>query len=130
MVRLALLIIVAGFIWFTLKDAPGMTLASPDTLVAASPANAAPATPERIILAQAQTQPSAKARRTQRTRPQIWVTPRYPYRNYHSLYPVPYKYEYPGPNGVRECVNRYVTENRPSGPVIVQRTKCWWVVRR
>jgi len=65
-----------------------------------------------------------------RARPQVRVTPRAPYRRYHSAYPVPYKYEYPGPNGVRHCVNSYVTERRPSGAVIVPHMRCWWVVRR
>jgi hypothetical protein len=38
-----------------------------------------------------------------RARTQVHVTPRYPYRHYHSFYPVPYYAEYPGPNGVRRC---------------------------
>jgi hypothetical protein len=43
------------------------------------------------------------------------------------LYPLPYDYEFPGPNAKRECVDRYVTEYRPSGAVIVPRMRCWWV---
>lgn len=71
----------------------------------------------------------AQARKP-RIRPQVRVQPRYPYRRYHAVYPLPYDIEYPGPNGVRQCVNRYVTERRPSGNVIVPHTRCWWVVRR
>jgi hypothetical protein len=44
-----------------------------------------------------------------RARPQIRVRPRYPYRNYHSAYPLPYDTEYPGPNAVRQCVDWYAT---------------------
>ena len=65
--------------------------------------------------------------RPRRARPQIRVRPRYPYRTYHSLYPLPYKYEYPGPNAVRNCTVRYVKDPRPSGTVIVPRMRCWWV---
>jgi hypothetical protein len=70
--------------------------------------------------AQAQTQP-------RRARTRLQVRPVYPYRRYHSLYPVPYDIEYPGPNAKRECVARYVQEFRPSGTVIVPRMRCWWV---
>ena len=31
---------------------------------------------------------------------------------YHSLYPLPYDIEYPGPNAKRACVARYVQEYR------------------
>ena len=68
--------------------------------------------------------------RPPRARPQIRVSPRYPYRYYHSPYPLPYSTEYPGPNGVRQCASRLVTEHRPSGTVIVPRMRCVWVVRR
>ena len=78
----------------------------------------------------AQNDRQTRAVRTARTRPQIRVTPRYPYRRYHSPYPVPYEAEYPGPYGVRDCKVRYVKEFRPSGAVIVPRMQCWWVVRR
>ena len=40
------------------------------------------------------------------------VQPLYPYRRYHSLYPLPYRIEYPGPNAKRDCADRYVTRNR------------------
>jgi len=62
-------------------------------------------------------------------RPQIRIN-RYPFRRYPAVYPLPYEVEYPGPSGVRECVNRYVTERRPSGNVIVPHMRCTWVVRR
>jgi hypothetical protein len=68
----------------------------------------------------AQTQP-------RRARTKLQVRPIYPYRRYHSIYPVPYDIEYPGPNAKRECVARYVQEFRPSGTVIVPRMRCWWV---
>ena len=55
------------------------------------------------------------------------VRPLYPYRRYHSLYPLPYDVEYPGPNARRECTDRLVTEHRPSGTVIVPRMSCRWV---
>ena len=71
----------------------------------------------------------AEPLRPERARPRtkLRVRPAYPYRHYHSLYPVPYPVEYPGPNAKRECVARYVTEHRPSGTVIVPRMRCWWV---
>jgi hypothetical protein len=65
--------------------------------------------------------------RVRRTRPRILVQPRYPYRHYHSLYPLPYDVEYPGPHARRECTARYVQEYRPSGTVVVPRMNCWWV---
>ncbi len=65
--------------------------------------------------------------RPRRARTRIRVTPYYPYRHFHSPYPLPYDVEYPGPNVVRECQARLVPEARPSGTVIVPRTRCWWV---
>lgn len=62
-----------------------------------------------------------------RVRPRIRVQPVYPYRRYHTLYPVQYPAEYPGPNAKRECAARYVQEHRPSGAVIVPRVNCRWV---
>jgi hypothetical protein len=70
--------------------------------------------------AQAQSEPG-------RARTRLRVRPVYPYRRYHSLYPVPYDIEYPGPNAKRECIDGYVTERRPSGTVIVPRMRCRWV---
>jgi hypothetical protein len=61
-----------------------------------------------------------------RIRPRIRVAPAYPYRLYSTTYPVPYKYEYPGPGHVRQCRSWLEPENRPSGPVIVPRMRCWW----
>jgi hypothetical protein len=61
-----------------------------------------------------------------RARTRIRVTPAYPYRLYSTTYPVPYEYEYPGPGGVRQCTSWLARENRPSGPVIVPRMRCWW----
>ena len=57
----------------------------------------------------------------------LLVRPVYPYRHTHSVYPVPYRFEYPGPNAKRECVARYVEEHRPSGTVVTPRLRCWWV---
>ncbi|MEI8150542.1 MAG: hypothetical protein WCG92_02965 [Hyphomicrobiales bacterium] len=62
-----------------------------------------------------------------RARPRILVRPIYPYRRYHTTYPVPYAAEYPGPNAKRECVALYVEEHRPSGTVVVPRVNCRWV---
>lgn len=59
-------------------------------------------------------------------RPRIRVTPRYPRRNYHTLYVLPHGVDYPGPRAVRQCVSRLVPEYRPSGTVIVPRMRCWW----
>ena len=68
--------------------------------------------------------------RTDRVRPrprtQLRVYPRYPRRNFHTFYPLPYPVEYPGPRAVRQCVSRLVPEYRPSGTVIVPRMRCWW----
>jgi hypothetical protein len=61
-----------------------------------------------------------------RARTRIRVTPAYPYRFFPTTYPVPYRYEYPGPGFVRECSSRLVAENRVAGPVIVPRMRCWW----
>jgi hypothetical protein len=83
-----------------------------------------------IVLAQAAGQAEPLIRkRTRRARPRLRVNPRYPYRRYHSEYPIPYTYEFPGPNAVRQCVSRYVKERRPSGTVIVPRMRCWWAQR-
>jgi hypothetical protein len=67
------------------------------------------------------------AQRRVRPRARIRVQPLYPYRRYHSFYPLPYDVEYPGPNARRECTARYITEYRPSGTVVVPRMNCWWV---
>ncbi len=67
------------------------------------------------------------ASRPPRTR--LRVRPIYPYRTFSTDYPVPYEYEYPGPNGVRQCKARLVQEMRPSGPTVVPKMHCWWEVR-
>jgi hypothetical protein len=87
----------------------------------------------------AQTRPEATHKRTvatefsaqSRVRPHIRVTPAYPYRSapyrtYSTDYPVPYKYEYPGPGFVRQCSSRLAMEGRLSGPVLVPHMRCWW----
>ncbi len=65
--------------------------------------------------------------RLRRVRPRIHVQKFYPYRRFHSFYPLPYDVEYPGPHAKRACAARYVTEYRPSGAVVVPRMSCWWV---
>ena len=64
----------------------------------------------------------ARAQQTSRPRTRLRVRPIYPYRHFHSVYPVPYRFEYPGPNA-----KRYVEEHRPSGTVVTPRMHCWWV---
>ena len=66
--------------------------------------------------------------RVQKPRPRtrLRVQPLYPYRTFHSLYPLPYDVEYPGPNAHRECVGGLAVEHRPSGTVIVPRERCRW----
>jgi hypothetical protein len=100
-------------------------------------APAAPAAAEaRVLLAQASEPELVQSRRRARAprvtappRARILVTPRYPYRPFHSLYPLPYPIEYPGPNAVRQCTAHYVMERRLSGDVVVPRMNCWWVAR-
>jgi hypothetical protein len=72
---------------------------------------------------------SAQSRMDERPPTRLRVQPMYPYRRFSTDYPVPYEYEYPGPNGVRQCKSRLVQEMRPSGPVVVPRMNCWWEVR-
>jgi hypothetical protein len=61
-----------------------------------------------------------------RARTRIRVTPAYPYRTFSTDYPVPYKYEYPGPGFVRQCTSWLRPEYRLSGTVIVPKMQCWW----
>ena len=68
-------------------------------LLAAAP-GAAQSASERVTAA------TRWRRASRRARTRLRVRPIYPYRHYHSLYPVPYDIEYPGPNGKRECVAR------------------------
>jgi hypothetical protein len=62
-----------------------------------------------------------------RAKSRVLVRPIYPYRHTHSIYPVPYRFDCPGPIAKRECVARYVEEHRPSGTVVTPRMHCWWV---
>ncbi len=96
-------------------------------LLLVPPAAAAPK--GRVQLAQAPAaelvQPHA-SRAAPRPRARIRVTPRYPYRRFHSIYPLPYPIEYPGPHAVRHCTSHYEVERRLSGDVVVPRMRCWW----
>jgi len=65
-----------------------------------------------------------------RPRTRLRVRPLYPDRHFHTIYPLPYPIEYPGPNAHRECVHGYVTERRSSGTVITPRMRCRWVAGR
>lgn len=60
----------------------------------------------------------------QRKRPRIRVVPRQPAA---WDYPRPGYYSWPGPNAVRQCVDWYQTEYRPSGTVITPQMRCRWV---
>jgi hypothetical protein len=62
---------------------------------------------------------------TRRVRPRVRI-----YRQPAAwLYPRPGYYSWPGPNAVRQCVDWYALENRPSGTVITPQMRCWWVSR-
>jgi hypothetical protein len=61
---------------------------------------------------------------SRRPRPRIRVTPQQPSA---WPYPRPGEYSYPGPNAHRDCTAWLEPEWRPSGTVIVPRTRCWWV---
>ena len=104
---IAAIVMSAGWLW----SAPGMAQGNPPGGVAASAADSL-----------AQAQPPVR-----RARPRIHVQRIYPYRRFHSFYPLPYDVEYPGPNAKRACAARYVAEHRPSGTVIVPRMSCSWV---
>jgi hypothetical protein len=54
---------------------------------------------------------SAVSAQKARARTRIRVTPRY---------------EYPGPNAVRQCTSWLAEEHRASGTVIVPHVSCWW----
>ena len=69
----------------------------------------------------------AQPQQARRPKTRLRVRPIYPYRHTHSIYPVPYRFDYPGPNAKRECVAHYVEEHRPSGTVVTPRMRCWWV---
>jgi hypothetical protein len=90
---------------------------------------AAPAEPAAAQGADARSALTARAQapaKPKRPRARVRVTPAYPYRTFSTDYPVPYQYEYPGPGFVRQCTSWLAPENRPSGPVIVPRMRCWW----
>jgi hypothetical protein len=70
---------------------------------------------------------NAPPQQARRPKVRLLVRPVYPYRRTHSVYPVPYRFDYPGPNAKRECAARYVEEHRPSGTVVTPRLRCWWV---
>jgi hypothetical protein len=91
-------------------------------LLVAMPSQARAAASEGVRAGEALAQSQSR-----RARPRIRVRPIYPYRRYHSVYPVPYPIEYPGPNAKRDCVAYYVQEHRPSGTVVVPRMNCRWV---
>jgi hypothetical protein len=129
MLRTAAFLVLTGIFVLFLDDAPAVTTPAtpPAKPLSGLQQKSAVAAPDKIIMAQAQSLTGQSTRQSsRRARPQVRVTPRYPYRTYHSVYPVPYAVEYPGPNGVRHCVNRYVAERRPSGTVMVPRMRCWW----
>jgi len=95
--------------------------------LAATGAASAQTTPGATGARSAPTELSAQSRpRVARVRTRIRVTPAYPYRLFPTTYPVPYKYEYPGPGFVRQCTSWLAPENRLAGPVIVPKVRCWW----
>jgi len=83
------------------------------------PLSAEPAS-QQSAAASALTQAAA----ARRAPPRVTVTPRQPAA---SLYPLPYRYAYPGPGYARQCTSWLEPEARPSGTVIVPRMRCWWV---
>jgi len=109
--------------WFLLS---GLVAAFGAVALTSGAAQAAPAATGS--LAAGSLEISSQATTVER-RPRIRVTPRYPRRNYHTLYALPHGIDYPGPNAVRQCVSRLVPEARPSGTVIVPRMHCWWAQR-
>jgi hypothetical protein len=133
MFRYTAITVLAAVIWFTLNDTPSVPKSASSTAMIVAPAPPA-AAPETIVMAQAPSAQSTRAAPAAQTarrgqsgaRAKIRVTPRYPYRRFHTVNPLPYDVEYPGPRGVRHCVNRYVAEARPSGTVLVPRMRCWW----
>jgi hypothetical protein len=68
---------------------------------------------------------SAQSRREQE-RPRIRVRPREPMA---YEFPRPNTYSWPGPGAVRQCVDWYATEYRPSGMVVTPQMRCRWVRR-
>jgi hypothetical protein len=68
---------------------------------------------------------SAQSRREQE-RPRIRVQPRKPMA---YEFPRSEAYSWPGPGAVRQCVDWYATEYRPSGIVVTPQMRCRWVRR-
>jgi hypothetical protein len=107
-ISLILLALVSSVLGFVVTD-----IARAQTTGRATNTNSAP------------TDLSAQSRPA-RARTRIRVVPAYPYRLYSTTYPVPYKYDFPGPGAVRQCTSWLTPENRASGPVIVPKMRCWW----
>ena len=81
---------------------------APDIVLAASKL-------ESATVAQAQTERSAQTRKQRpNTRIRVYRAPA----------------AYPGRYAVRQCVDWYAEERRPSGTVVVPHMRCRWVVRR
>lgn len=59
-----------------------------------------------------------------RQRPRVRVTPDRPAA---YDYPRPGDYSWPGPGAVRQCVDWYAIEHRPSGTVVTPQMRCRWV---
>ena len=103
----------------TMRKAPVAIIA----LLAASVSDGrmTPAAAERAATAEA----SELSAQTRRVRPRVRI-----YRQPAAWpYPRPGYYSWPGPNAVRQCVDWYAMEYRPSGPVITPQIRCWWVSR-
>jgi hypothetical protein len=62
--------------------------------------------------------------RQQRVRPRIRIQREQPAA---WPYPRPDEYSWPGPGAVRQCVDWYSTEYRPSGTVVTPQMRCRWV---
>jgi hypothetical protein len=100
-----------------------IVLASSLGLLAAEPCHAL----SEIQTVGAASAAEAQPQRVRRARTKVIVRPTYPYRHWHSVYPVPYRFDYPGPNAKRDCSAYYVEEHRPSGTVVTPRMRCRWV---
>lgn len=125
MLRFAVLTVLTAFIWFVLNDGQAVTKSTPASGSAAFilPVKLVDVVPEDsiapknivarqdMIFAQAQSQPPAQTRSTRKPRARTSVT----IYSYRSM--------------VRDCVDWYAQEHRPSGTVIVPRMRCRWVRR-
>jgi hypothetical protein len=126
MCRPAVLAIFTATLWFFLNDTSAPRVPSGHSSLAWGLQHFETRPGSFLRIAQAHAEPREPTRRAQNTRPHLRINPVYPYRRSHALYPLPYNVAYPGPRGVRHCVNRYVTERRASGAVVVPQTRCWW----